>query len=98
MDINCKFTIGEHNNSLLGGKVMSSDDDNHVVIESKIDMFVGDFHPKIAQTHEHSGQSWGINVAKDDFRYDNTSDVGHVSNIVLSDDGNFLVISYEDNS
>jgi len=87
--------IGEYNNSLLGSKVILSDDGNHVAITSKINIVSGDLYPTIVQMYEYSGENWGSNV-KDDFRYDNKSDVGYGSNIVLSDDGNFLVISSDD--
>ena len=89
--------LGEHNNSLLGSKVVLSGDSNRASITSKMDAVSGDLHPAIAQTHEYSDQSWGSNFAKDDFRCDDESDIGCRSGIVLSDDVNFFVFSSDDN-
>ena len=97
-DANWQFTIGEHNNSVLNSKVALSDDGNQLSMMSKIDKVSGYFHPTITQTHECSGQSWGINVAKDYFRCDNKSCIGNISNVMLSDDSNFSVVSSDDDN
>ena len=90
--------IRECNNIFLGSDVTFYDDGNHAAIASKIDAVSGDSHSTIAQMHEQSGQSWGSNGAKDDFRHYDKSDVGCGSNVVLSDYRDFLVISSDDDN
>ena len=90
--------IGHYDHILLGSKVMLSDDGNHIAIASKIHVVIGfnDLHPTTEQMHERSVQNWG-NTVKDDVTHDAKSEIGHGSNVVLSDDGNLLVISSNDN-
>ena len=90
--------IGQHDHSLLGSKVTLSDYGIYIAIISKIHSVseFTDLCPTTVQTYEQSGQNWG-DLFKDDIIFNTNGDIWYGSNVASSNDGNSLVISYDDN-